>query len=58
MATNGNTRRLTRQGWSLGRQPDRPAKFDGIEALPKRVQVMPADTAAVQRYITQHCPAA
>ena len=43
---------------ALGRQPDRPAKFDGIEALPKRVQVMPADTAAVQRYITQHCPAA
>jgi threonine synthase len=43
---------------ALGRQPDRPAKFDGIEALPKRVQVMPADTSAVQRYITQHCPAA
>ncbi|NWF48872.1 threonine synthase [Hydrogenophaga sp. D2P1] len=43
---------------ALGRQPDRPAKFDGIEALPKRVQVMAADTAAVQRYITQHCPAA
>ncbi|MBQ0919136.1 threonine synthase [Hydrogenophaga aromaticivorans] len=43
---------------ALGRQPDRPAKFEGIEALPKRVQVMAADTAAVQRYITQHCPAA
>ena len=43
---------------ALGRDPHRPAKFDGIEALPKRVQVMPADTAAVQRYITQHCPAA
>ncbi|HAX23001.1 MAG TPA: threonine synthase [Hydrogenophaga sp.] len=43
---------------ALGRQPDRPAKFDGIEALPKRVHVMAADTAAVQRYITQHCPAA
>jgi len=43
---------------ALGRQPERPAKFEGIETLPKRVQVMPADTAAVQRYITQHCPAA
>ncbi|MBW8467570.1 MAG: threonine synthase [Thiobacillus sp.] len=43
---------------ALGCQPDRPAKFDGIEALPKRVHVMAADTAAVQRYITQHCPAA
>jgi len=43
---------------ALGRLPERPAKFDGIEALPKRVKVMPADTAAVQRYITEHCPAA
>ena len=43
---------------ALGRQPDRPAKFDGIEALPRRVQVMPSDTSAVQRYITLHCPVA
>ncbi|MBA4262927.1 MAG: threonine synthase, partial [Comamonadaceae bacterium] len=43
---------------ALGRQPDRPPKFDGIEALPRRVQVMPADTAAVQRYIAAHCPVA
>lgn len=41
---------------ALGREPERPEKFDGIEALPKRVQVMPADTAAVQAYIAQHCP--
>ncbi|AOW13023.1 threonine synthase [Hydrogenophaga crassostreae] len=40
---------------ALGREPDRPAKFDGIEALPKRVKVMPADTALVQRYVTEHC---
>jgi threonine synthase len=43
---------------ALGRQPDRPAQFNGIEDLPKRVRVMPADTAAVQAYIVQHCPAA
>jgi threonine synthase len=43
---------------ALGRHPDRPPKFDGIEALPRRVQVMPSDTSAVQRYITQHCPVA
>ncbi len=43
---------------ALGREPDRPAKFEGIEALPKRVVVMPADTAAVQRYVTEHCAAA
>ncbi len=41
---------------ALGRDPARPAKFDGIEALPKRVQVMKADVVAVKRYITDHCP--
>lgn len=42
---------------ALGRQPDRPPQFDGIENLPKRVKVMAADTAAVQAYVTQHCAA-
>ena len=42
---------------ALGRQPDRPPQFNGIEALPKRVKVMAADTAAVQAYVTQHCAA-
>ncbi|WP_101047755.1 threonine synthase [Macromonas nakdongensis] len=42
---------------ALGREPERPAKFEGIEALPKRVQVMPADAAVVKAYIAQHCPA-
>lgn len=41
---------------ALGRDPARPAKFDGIEALPKRVQVMGADVVAVKRTITDHCP--
>lgn len=40
---------------ALGRQPDRPAQFEGIEALPKRVKVMPASTAAVQAFIAEHC---
>jgi threonine synthase len=43
---------------ALGRQPDRPARFNGIEDLPKRVRVMPADTAAVQAYVAEHCPVA
>ena len=43
---------------ALGRDPERPAKFDGIEALPKRVQVMGADVAAVKGYIREHCPLA
>ncbi len=42
---------------ALGREPQRPAKFEGIEALPKRVQVMPADVAQVKAYIEAHCPA-
>jgi threonine synthase len=40
---------------ALGHAPERPAKFDGIEKLPKRVQVMPADVDLVKAYITRHC---
>lgn len=40
---------------ALDREPDRPARFVGIEDLPKRVQVMAPDVAAVQRYIADHC---
>ena len=39
---------------ALGREPDRPAKFAGIEDLPKRVTVLPADVAQVQRFIAAH----
>jgi threonine synthase len=42
---------------ALGREPDRPAKFEGIEALPKRVQVMDADVAAIKALIVQACAA-
>ncbi len=40
---------------ALGREPDRPPKFDGIEALPKRVLVMPADVERVKAFITEKC---
>ena len=40
---------------ALGRLPERPAQFEGIEALPKRVMVMPADVESVKAYIAQHC---
>ncbi|WP_019703724.1 threonine synthase [Paracidovorax oryzae] len=43
---------------ALGHAPERPAKFDGIERLPKRVQVMPADVDLVKAYITRHCDGA
>ena len=31
---------------ALGREPERPGAFAGIEALPKRFTVMPADVGA------------
>jgi threonine synthase len=40
---------------ALGREPDRPAQFAGIEALPKRVSVMPADAQAVKALIARVC---
>jgi threonine synthase len=40
---------------ALGLEPDRPAKFEGIEALPKRVTLMPKSVDAVKAYIVQHC---
>ena len=40
---------------ALGREPDRPAQFEGIEALPKRVLRMAADAGAIKTYITQSC---
>ena len=39
---------------ALGRSPDRPARFEGIEALPKRVKLLPADAAAIKRYIAEN----
>ena len=40
---------------ALGREPERPARFEGIEQLPKRVTVLPADAAAVKQFIAGHC---
>jgi threonine synthase len=42
---------------ALGREPDRPAGFEGIEALPKRVLVMDADVVAVKALIEKACAA-
>jgi threonine synthase len=35
-------------------EPDRPAALRGIEALPRRVQVMPADAGRIKAYIEAH----
>jgi threonine synthase len=40
---------------ALGREPDRPPRFAGIEALPRRVRVMPADVQAVMAFIAAEC---
>ena len=40
---------------ALGTEPDRPAKFEGIEVLPKRVVNMPADVAQLKAFIAKQC---
>ena len=40
---------------ALGREPDRPARFHGIEQLPKRVTVLRPDVQAVKEFIAGHC---
>ena len=39
---------------ALGRQPERPPGFEGLEDLPKRYVEMAADVNAVRRYIERH----
>jgi threonine synthase len=39
---------------AIGRDPERPPGFEGLEQLPKRFTVLPADTGAVKRYIADH----
>ena len=41
---------------ALGVEPPRPARLQGIEALPRRVTRMAADVNAIKSYIEQHCP--
>ena len=41
---------------ALGREPERPASFAGLEALPRRVTRMAADPAAIKHFIARHCP--
>jgi len=40
---------------ALGCSPDRPAAFEGIEALPKRVRLMSADVEQVKQFIVEQC---
>lgn len=38
---------------ALGREPDCPELFRGIEELPRRVKVLPADAQVVKNYIAE-----
>jgi threonine synthase len=40
---------------ATGREPDRPAKFVGIEDLPKRVTALPADVAQLKAFVAEKC---
>jgi threonine synthase len=39
---------------ALGHEPERPASFDGIESLPQRFEVMPAQADRIKAYIAAH----
>jgi len=39
---------------ALGEPPPRPARFEGLERLPQRVERMPANADRVKGYITRH----
>ena len=40
---------------ATGAEPDRPAKFNGIEDMPKRVVQMPAKVQAIKDFIATNC---
>ncbi|MBP7660124.1 MAG: threonine synthase [Burkholderiaceae bacterium] len=40
---------------ALGREPQRPGAFEGIEELGQRYSVMPVDVLQLKRYIATHC---
>jgi threonine synthase len=39
---------------ALHREPERPPTFDGLEALPQRFEVLPADARRVKAFISAH----
>jgi threonine synthase len=42
---------------ALGRDPDVPPGYEGLERLPQRVEVMDADAAAVKAFVARQCEA-
>ena len=43
---------------ALGREPERPAAYVGLESRPQHFTVLPADAARVKSYIEEHAAAA
>ncbi|WP_245465078.1 MULTISPECIES: threonine synthase [unclassified Mesorhizobium] len=43
---------------ALGHEPSRPKRFDGIEDLPRRFKVLPADTQTVKTHVAEILQAA
>jgi threonine synthase len=39
---------------AIGREPERPAAYVGIERRPQRCEVMPADAERIKSFIAQH----
>jgi threonine synthase len=39
---------------ALGRDPTRPAAYEGLESLPQHFAVLPADTEVIKAYIAEH----
>ena len=39
---------------AIGREPERPAAYVGLEARPQRFEVLPADVEAVKSFIARH----
>jgi len=42
---------------ALGRDPERPPSFVGLESRPQRVTVLPADVSRVKAFIAERAPA-
>ena len=42
---------------ALGREPDRPPSFVGLETRPQRVTVLPADVSRVKAFVAERAPA-
>jgi threonine synthase len=42
---------------ALGHPPQRPAAYEGIEAMPQRFVVLPPDASAIKDYISDHASA-